>query len=188
MSINNIKLQNGGKRMNTLDAIFTRKSVRDFSDKRISDEDLRTILRAGMSGPSAVNTRPWHFVVVRDEEIINKMVQVNGRAAGPLWGADLGIMVCGDLDRAFKPAPGYWVVDSSIACQNMMLAARELGIGSVMLGTYPQEERVLGQAELFGVPDNIVPFAIIALGYPAEGETFEERDLYEEEKVHYDKW
>ena len=97
-------------------------------------------------------------------------------------------MVLGDLDRAFKPAPGYWVVDASIASQNMMLAARELGIGSVMLGTYPQEEKVMGQVELFDLPDNIVPFAIIAFGYPAESVTFEERDLYDETKVHYDKW
>lgn len=174
--------------MNTLDAIFTRKSLREFSDRKISDEDIRTILRAGMSGPSCVNSRPWHFVVVRDEELINRMVQTNGRAAAPLWGAPLGIMVCGDLDKTFKPAPGYWVVDSAIAVQNMVLAAHDLGIGSVVLGTYPQEERVLGQAELFGMPDNIVPFQIIAFGYPTEGETFEERDLYEEDRVHYDKW
>lgn len=174
--------------MDTLNTIFTRKSVREFADKGISDEDIRTILRAGMSGPSAVNTRPWEFIVVKDDLLKDAMAEVNGPAAGPLMDAPLGIMVCGDLDRTFKPAPGYWVVDASIACENMMLAAKELGIGSVMLGTYPQQERVMGQVELFGLPDNIVPFAIIAFGYPAENVTFAERDLYDEERVHYDKW
>ena len=141
-----------------------------------------------MSGPSCVNSRPFEFIVVNDEAVINQMVQVNGRAAAPLWDAAFGIMVCGDLNQTFKPAPGYWVVDCSIACQNMILAAHELGLGAVWLGTYPQEERVMGQVELFDLPDNIVPHSILAFGYPAEGTEFPERDLYEEEKVHYNTY
>lgn len=175
--------------MNVLEAIFTRKSVREFAtDKHVSDEDIKTILRAGMSGPSAVNARPWEFVVVKDEEVINRMVQGNGRAASPLWNADFGIMICGDLDKAFKPAPGYWAVDAAIACQNMLLAAHELGIGAVWLGTYPQEEKVMAQVANFNLPDNIVPHSILAFGYPTEGEAFPERDLYDESRVHYDQW
>ena len=174
--------------METLQTIFSRRSVRDFSDKDISDQDIHTILKAGMSGPSAVNTRPWHFIVVRDEEIIDKMVRINGRAAEPLWHAKVGIMVCGDLDRAFKSAPGFWVIDASIACQNMLLAAHDLGIGAVLLGTYPQQEKVMGQIDLFKLPDNIVPHSIIALGYPEDESDIQERDLYDESLVHYDKW
>ena len=97
--------------MNTIEAIMTRTSVRKYTDKKISDEDLKTILRAGMSGPSAVNKRDWSFIVVRDKDILNKMAAGNGFAAEPLKNADVGILVLGDKTRAFKQAPDYWIID-----------------------------------------------------------------------------
>ena len=108
--------------MDAIHAIKTRISTRQFSDKPISDADLHAILEAGMSGPSAVNARPWSFLVIRDKDMLNKMADGNGRAADPLRGADVGILVCGDLERAYQGAPDYWVVDGSIACQNMILS------------------------------------------------------------------
>ncbi len=116
------------------------------------------------------------------------MAEANGPAADPLRGAALGILVCGDLDRAYAKAPDYWIIDASIAAQNMILAAHNLGIGSVWLGTWPQSEKVKGQTKLFGLPENIVPHSIIAFGYPKDGEAFPERDLYEENRVHTEKW
>lgn len=61
--------------METLEAIFTRKSVRSYSDRHISQDDLHTILLAGMSGPSCVNARDWSFIVVRDKNTLARMVQ-----------------------------------------------------------------------------------------------------------------
>lgn len=173
--------------MDAIQAIKTRISTRQFSDRIISDADLHTILEAGMSGPSAVNARPWSFIVVRDKEMLNRMADCNGRAAEPLRGADAGILVCGDLERAFKGAPDYWVVDGSIAAQNMILAAHAMGIGSVWLGTWPQENKVAAQKELFALPEGIVPHSIIAFGYPAQ-ESTKEKLLYEEDRVHFGKW
>ena len=173
--------------MDTIHAIKTRISTRQYTDQPISDEALHTILEAGMSGPSAVNARPWSFIVVRDKEMLSKMADCNGRAAEPLRGAALGILICGDLERAFKPAPDYWVVDGSIAAQNMILAAHAMGIGSVWLGTWPQENKVQAQKELFGLPEHIVPHSIIAFGYPAQ-ESTKEKLLYEEDRVHFEKW
>ncbi len=169
--------------MDAIKNIFSRKSTRKFSDKAITDEDIHTILKAGMSGPSATNARPWSFIVVTDKDRLNAMAEVNGLAANCLKGAAMGILVCGDLDRAYKTAPDYWIIDASIAAQNMILAANSLGIGSVWLGTWPQDFKVKGQAELFGLPENTVPHSIVAFGYPEEGETFPERDLYEEDRV-----
>ena len=173
--------------MDTLQAILTRISVRKFSGREISQENLRRILEAGMSGPSCVNSRDWSFVVVRDREMLNKMADANGRPAQPLRGADVGILVCGDLQRAFAGAPDYWVVDGSIAAQNMILAAHALGIGSVWLGTWPQMDRVKAQAELLGLPEHQVPHSIIAFGYPAE-ENAKEKQIWEEDRVHYETW
>lgn len=173
--------------MDTIQTIKERISVRQFSEKPISESELHTILEAGMSGPTAVNARPWSFVVVRDKEMLSKMADINGRAATPLRGADVGILVCGDLQRAFPMAPDYWVVDGTIAAQNMILAAHALGIGSVWLGTWPQEEKVKGQASLFSLPEHIIPHSIIAFGYPA-APSDKVKLLYEEDRVHFEKW
>lgn len=173
--------------MDTLQAIFTRRSVRTFSERQISSEDIHTILRAGMSGPTCVNARQWSFIVVTAREKLSQMTKANGKPADPLKNAAMGILVCGDLNRAFPPAPDYWVVDGAIAAQNMTLAARALGIGSVWLGTWPQMDRVERQRELFGLPEDIVPHSILAFGYPAEADD-EERDLFEADRVHYAEW
>lgn len=175
--------------MDALEAIMTRRSVRQFSDKPIGDKELDAILKAGMSGPSCVNSRDWAFVVVRDKNRILEMAAANGEAANPLKGAVLGIMVCGDLDRAFAKAPDYWIIDGSIATQNMILAARALGIGSVWLGTYPTMDKVKKQAELFNLPKNIVPHSLIAFGYPENpDEAFKQPNSIEPDRVHYEKW
>ena len=173
--------------MDAIQAIMTRVSTRQFSEQPISEENLRTILAAGMAGPSAVNARPFSFVVIRDREQLNHMADGNGRAAEPLRRAALGVLVCGDMARTFERAPDYWVIDGSIACQNMILAAHALGIGSVWLGTWPQAEKIQAQTGLFDLPEDIVPHSIIAFGYPA-GESKVQPDRYEEDRVHFEKW
>lgn len=173
--------------MEAIENIMHRISVRQYSDRDISEEALRTILEAGMAGPSCVNSRDWSFVVVRDREMLHKMADANGRPAQPLRTAKLGILVCGDLERAFQGAPDYWVVDCSIAAQNMILAANALGIGSVWLGTWPQMDRVKAQAALFSLPETQVPHSIIAFGHPLENSR-KEKLLWEEDRVHYEKW
>jgi len=113
--------------MNTLDAILTRRSCREFTDKPIKSETLHQLLEAAMSGPSCVNAQDWSFVVVTDPEKLAQMADANGRPAEPLRKAAAGILVCGDLDRAFRFAKDYWVIDGAIAAQNICLAAQEAG-------------------------------------------------------------
>ncbi|MDD3114970.1 MAG: nitroreductase family protein [Anaerovibrio sp.] len=173
--------------MDTLKALATRKSVRSFTDEGICFEDIKRILTAGMSGPSCVNMRMWSFVVVRNKELLGKLAVANGIYAAPLRGAALGILVCGDLERIIPEEPDFWVVDASIAAQNMVLAAHDLGIGSVWLGCWPAEDRVQEVKELLKLPETIVPHTILALGYP-EKPNMTERDLYESDRVHFDEW
>lgn len=173
--------------METLKAMVTRKSVREFTDEGITFEDIKKILTAGMSGPSCMNKRMWSFVVIRNKELLGKLSVANGLYAAPLRGAALGILVCGDLERALPDAPEYWVIDASIAAQNMVLAAQDLGIGSVWLGCWPCEDRVQEVKELMDLPENIVPHSILALGYAKKPDN-EERDLYESDRVHFDEW
>lgn len=172
--------------MEALEAIFTRRSIRSYTDEPITDETMQLLLKAAMSGPSCVNARDWSFIIVRSREMLNKMADANGRPAEPLRSAAAAVMVCGDLNRSFPPAKDYWVIDGAIAAQNIVLAAHALGLGSVWLGTWPQKERVEAQAKLFGLPESIVPHSVIALGYPLKEPA--ERDVFEADRVHMEKW
>lgn len=174
--------------MDTLDAIFTRRSTRQFTPHPIEDEKLRQILEAAMSGPSCVNARDWSFLVVTDPEILQKMADANGAPARPLKTAAAGIMICGDLERAFSHAKDYWIIDGAIAAQNISLCAQALGLGAVWLGTWPQMDRVQNQRALFGLPETAIPHSIIALGYPAEDITAKRESRYEASRVHWNQW
>lgn len=173
--------------MDAIKNIMSRISVRQFSEQKISDEDLLQILEAGMAGPSCKNTRDWSFIVVRDREMLNKMADANSPSAEPLRHCQFGILVCGDLERSFELAPEYWVIDGSIATQNMILAAHALGIGSVWLGTWPQPGRMQAQAALLQLPENAKPHSIIAFGYPKH-ESTKQKLIWEDDRVHYEKW
>ena len=171
--------------MNTIDAIMKRKSVRSFTDQEISPEAVETILKAGMAGPCCVNAKDWYFVVTRDPEMMAKMADANGRPAEPVRKAKLAVLVCGDLSRAFPEARDYWVIDGSIAGQNMILAAKELGIGSVWLGTWPQMERVKAQRRLLDLPAHLVPHSLIAFGYPDGEADRTAAPVWEESQIRY---
>lgn len=181
--------------METLQSIFSRRSVRRYSDTPIAPETLRAILCAGMAGPSCVNARDWCFVVVQDRQTLIAMADANGDPARPLRSAAAAILVCGDLERAFPPAPDYWVIDGAIAAQNMVLAAQALGVSSVWMGTWPQQDRVARQAALFGLPEQIVPHSILALGYPEGSKPVPIPALpdsavgkWEEDRIHRERW
>ena len=179
--------------METLKTIKERISVRQFSDKPISDADLHTILEAGMSGPSCVNSRCWSFIVVQDKQKLLQMADANVKYADPLRNATLGILVCGDLSRTefFASAREFWAIDGAIAAQNMILAAESLGLGSCWLGTWPVKERVENQTALFALPEHIVPHSVIAFGWPAESETLgprADRPEWDSDRVHWEMW
>lgn len=172
-----------------IETIKNRKSVRKYTQEKISQEDIHTILEAAMSGPTACNVRPWSFIVVEDKETLCKMADGNGSVAQLLKEAPLGILVCGDLERAIPKAPDYWVIDASIATQNMVLAAEALGLGSCWIGTWPQEEKIQAQKELFNLPDTIIPHSILAIGVPNdEVSKNKTKKLYESDRVHFEKW
>ena len=172
-----------------IEVIKNRKSVRKYTDQRISDEDLHTILEAAMSGPTACNARPWSFIVVRDKDMIEKMADANSKYSKPLKTANIGILICGDLDRAVKFEPDFWVIDGSIAIQNMILAAESLNIGSLWMGTWPMKTSMDNMKELFNLPDTIVPHSVLALGY-SDDEVSKNKvnKIYEEDRVHFEKW
>ncbi len=151
--------------MEALDAILTRRSIRNYTDQPVSDQSVDTLLRAAMAAPSAGNERPWRFIVVRDRQ------QLEAAAAAEQYGgmiahAQVAVVVCADMDLVEHE--GFWVQDCSAVTQNLLLAAHALGLGAVWVGTYPRQERVDGLKRVFDLPDNVVAFSMVAVGYPAE--------------------
>jgi nitroreductase len=150
--------------MEFFEAVFTRRSVRDYTDQPVSEESVDCLLRAAMAAPSAGNERPWRFIVARDQRQLEAAAAAH-RYGGMIARAQVAVVVCADLDLVEHE--GFWQQDCAAATQNLLLAAHALGLGAVWVGTYPREERVEGLRRIFGLPDNLVPFSVVAIGYPA---------------------
>lgn len=169
--------------MDAIQAILTRRSVRQYTDEPVSAQMVKTLLKAAMSAPSANNQQPWAFVVIDDRQILDQIPNIHPYSK-MLRQAPLAILVCGDLGR--EKHPGYWEQDCSAATQNLLLAARALGLGAVWLGVHPREERVAGLRKLLGIPERIVPLALISIGHTAAEQRPAER--YDEGRIHQNGW
>ena len=182
-----VKTVSEGELPDVLTAIRTRKSVRKFdATKKVEEEKVEKILRAAMCAPSAMDKRPWEFVVVRDPAQLKLLGErlPNSRVG---QGAQLAIVVCGNEDNGL-PGRGkeYWIHDCSAATMNILLAAKGLGLGAVWTGVYPGEDRVAVVREVLAIPEGYAPLNVIPLGYPAENPT--PKDKWNPAKVHHDKW
>ncbi|MBN1170166.1 nitroreductase family protein [Candidatus Micrarchaeota archaeon] len=169
--------------MDALEAIMSRKSVRKFSGKMVSDSEIKKILEAAMAAPSARNQQPWHFIVVKDKEQLIRLSESNPYV-GMAKEAALAIIVCGDLN--LEKSKGFWPIDCANASQNILLAAHALGLGAVWTALYPRDDRIEGARKVLGFPENIIPLNIIPIGHPAEKKEAENR--YDEKRLHADRW
>ena len=169
--------------MDAMETILTRRSIRKYTGKRISDEQVELLLKAAMYAPSAVNKQPWHFLVFRDAETKKSIVEFHPNAS-MLTDADAGILVC--YDENLQHDAGYGPVDCSAATQNILLAAHAAGLGAVWVGIYPRQNRIEAIHRVFSLPENIKPFSIVSLGYPSEEKSFPDR--FRKERIHYGKW
>lgn len=168
-----------------LDFIFNRRSVRQYAEKDVSPEMVRDLLEAAMAAPSAVAKDPWEFLVVRDRAKLATIAEAlpNGKM---LADAAVGIIVCGDLERAHGGELSYMLQDCSAAIENLLLAVQALGLGACWLGVHPRQERVDHIRSVFGLPDSIVPVSAVAIGWPTQ--TPQPRTRYDENRIHREEW
>ena len=160
--------------------IFERVSVRKFLDKPVEPEKILKILKAAMAAPSAGNQQPWEFYVVRNEETKAALSKCS-LFARPAAKAPVVIVPC--MRREGLRFQETREIDLSAATENMLLEITALGLGGVWLGIAPVEERMRIASEAIGLPEGLEPFALVALGYPAEGHP--QQDRYEESRVHF---
>lgn len=169
--------------MDAIEAILTRRSIRKYKSKPIPEDVVAEVLKAAMHAPTAGNQRPWHFMIVTNHDLIDQIPVIHPYAE-MVRIAPMVILVCGDL--RLEKHVGYWEHDCSAATLTMGLAAHALGLGACWLGIHPREDRVAGIREIFDLPKNVIPFSIVALGYPDE--TPEEMNRYMPDRIHYEKW
>lgn len=169
--------------MDAMTAILTRRSIRKYQDKPVPAELVEQILKAAAAAPSAGNEQPWHFIVIDNRQVLNAIPQFHEHSQ-MLKEAPLAIVVCGD--ERLEQHKGFWVQDCSAATQNILLAAHARGLGTVWLGVHPREQRVRETRRLLGIPIEVTPLAIVAVGYPAE--TVEATRTLEPSRVHRNRW
>ena len=169
--------------MDTQKAILTRRSIRKYTDKIISEELIRDLIEAGLHAPSARNIQPWHFIVVTDRGILDELAIAHPYGK-MLRQATLAILVCGD--KQLQDVEGYIVQDCSAVTQNILLSVHAHGLGAVWLGMFPREERIKAVSKLLEIPGHILPVSLISIGYPDEHK--EAPDRYKTEKIHRNKF
>ena len=164
--------------------INTRRSIRQYADREVSDDDILKILKAGMQAPgSRLGAEPWEFVVIKNKETLMKLAEIKPRVKT----ASVAILLVANIDRAFYKA--HWQQDMSAACENMLLEAVNLGLGALWNGVAPTEETMAKVAELFDLDNEThVPFSIVTIGYPAEGWENKFMDKFDESRIHYEKY
>ncbi len=152
--------------MDVLEAIKGRRSIRKYREDPVPQEKVDKILEAAIWAPSAHNSQPWEFIVLRNEELKRKVAEVlpYGRF---LHQAPLGIVVLVDPERSTHPPE-----DGATATQNILLASHFLGLGSCWIA--PHDGKV---KHILGIPEEKMVLSVISIGYPDESPKVGRKDL-----------
>ncbi len=169
--------------MDAIEAILSRRSVRAYTAKPVTDADIETVLRAAMAAPSAGNQQSWRFVVTTQRETLDEMAESTPYGK-MLREAPLAITVCADTRDLRHPM--MWQQDCSAAAENALLAIHALGLGAVWLGYWPKMERVEPLKKTLGLPEGVEPLCVLAVGHPADGQA--PVDRFNLAHVHRERW
>ncbi len=170
--------------MDAMQGLFSRRSIRKYTAEPVSDQTVRELFEAAMSAPSAGNQQPWHFIVISDRTLLDRIPSFHPHSL-MCREAPIAILVCGD--PSLEKHVGYWIQDCSAATENLLVAIHAKGLAGVWVGVYPREERVTAFRELLNIPDHVVPFALIPVGHPAEQKP-PRPDRYNEGRIHKNTW
>jgi nitroreductase len=165
--------------MECLEAIRTRRSIRNYLDKPVEQDKLSAVLEAVRISPSWANMQCWRMVVVKDrathekisdlsyvEEFFSPKGYKSNPAKKALAEAPVVIVLCADpAASGVLWNQNYYLVDTGIAAQSLMLAAQALGLGTVFVGVY-NEEKI---KSLLSIPSSVRVVGLFPMGYPAEG-------------------
>lgn len=158
--------------MDILEVIKTRRSIRKYELEPISEDEINSILEAGRWAPSAGNSQPWKFIVIRSKDVRENIAEAlpTGRFISD---APLGIAVALNPRASKRP-----VEDGAAATQNMLLEAHSLGLGACWIGCYGTEKEVIVK-RILDIPEEDRLLSVISIGHPAESPERTRRELQE---------
>ncbi len=163
--------------MDVFDTIQKTRTIRTYTASPISQETLNLVLEAGRLAPSWGNTQTWRWIVIQDQDLktqlAEKVLRPGNRGTEAVKTAPVVIAACAELNRAgFRDGQpstdkgGYWYMfDAGLALENMVLAATELGLGTLFIGGM----NARNAEKLLEVPEGYACVILMVLGYPDEG-------------------
>lgn len=167
-----------------LDFIFRRRSIRKYLNTPVEQEKLDLLLQAGMAAPSAMNAKPWEFIVVTDSE---KLVSLRKVTPYSNYCVPAAIIVCGNLGFTENPIRRlFWVQDCSAATENILLAACALDLATVWIGLHPVAPYQNAAKKLLRLPAQVKPLSMIYVGYPEVEKT--SRSQYDPDRIHWQEF
>lgn len=169
--------------MDVLTAIKTRQSIRKFTSKPVGDDMVTAMLCCGMYAPTAQNKRPYHFIVIRNRQLLAELASQNTHAA-MLADAAGAIVVCGD--KNVEGMKEFLYADCAAAAQNILLGIHGLGLGGVWCGVASNSDWRKLLIAVLELPSKLEPASVIAFGWPGEEKKL--RGRWEPGKTHYEKW
>ncbi len=191
------------------EAMYTQRAIRQFKPDPVPDDLVHKLIESATKAPSGGNSQPWRFIVIRDAE----SKRVIGKYYKQAWDAAYGARSAATLESRVRTSaanlaehmhevpvlilaciehdgsPGTMGRGSSIfpAVQNLLLAARGLGLGSVITSLHKRYEQEI--KELLGIPENVETAALLPIGYPADGVTYgPTRRSPVEEVTYQERW
>ena len=174
--------------MEFIDLAKLRYSSRSYKDKAVEKEKRDKILEAARIAPSAANRQPWYFIVVENKDTLKELCTTYQRDW--LYSAPMIIVCCGDHDSVWIRSldnKDHLDVDLSIAIDHMTLQAAELDLATCWICHFDVEKT----KQIFKLPDNIEPIALLPVGYPADSVDINRHDTKRkaiDEIVHFEKW
>ena len=166
--------------------IFERRSVRAYTEEKVSGADMERLLRAAMQAPSAGNQQPWEFIVVEERQMLDTL-STKSPYAGMLKTAPACLVLVARSKGIRHPA--FWEQDMSAATQNILLEAVHLNLGAVWLGVHPDMEREAEIRALFpAMPEDRRVFCMIAIGHPKAEGANRVLDRYDASRVHKEQY
>ncbi len=162
------------------DPVFSRMSIRNYTDQPVEAEKIDRILRAGMAAPSAGNQQPWEFFVVTDKK---KIKELSGVSEYSVCAAEASVVIVPCYRTEGLRFPVFDTIDLACATENMLIEAAALGLGSVWLSVAPIEERIKKADEVLGIGDDLHAFVILPIGYPMKER--DPQDRFDEDRIHY---
>jgi nitroreductase len=165
----------GLSRMETLEAIKKRRSVREYTGESIPRQDIEKIVDAGRLAATGSNYQPWEFIVITERGMIEQL------KVAASWMEKAGAIIAVVMD----PASRWWVEDGAAAVENMLIASTALGYGSCWLEGYtlPREEEF---KELLGIPKEKRLLTLVPIGVPVQWPAIDKKTL--EEVLYWEKY